>query len=256
MSGRQHERCAATPATHELRRHELLLLGRLAVLAQEVAKPSDVFLQAAIGHVAAVAGKDFRLRQIGARSVLVRVAEDEFARLERRAGARRRRLAGAFDDRLRKPVAVAEVIVRIVERRRRLQVQRRKHLHALALRDEFFVLDLATAALGGIAGEQDDDGVEVRAGETAHPVIRMIFSGIAEHLRAGDHALLELLGERGQRSLIHAERAQAVPGEGNRHPALVLVDRSSDRPRPTAPFRRIADSQARPPVALRNDRNS
>ena len=90
------------------------------------------------------------------------------------------------------------------------------------------MLDLGAAALGGVAGEQDDDGVEVRAGETAHPVVRMILSGIAEHLRAGDHALLELFGKRGQRSLIHAERAQAVPGEGHRHPALVFFDRSVD----------------------------
>ena len=187
-----------------------------------------MLLQAAIGHVAAVAGENFGLRQIGGRSVFVRVAEDEFARLERRAGAGRRHFAGAFDDRLRKPVAVAEMVVRIVERRRRLQVQRREHLHAFALCDELVVLGDAACALGGVAGKQDGDGVEVRAGEAAHPVVRMILSGVAEHLRAGDHALLELFGERGQRSLIHAKRAQAVPGEGHRHPAFVVFDRSHD----------------------------
>ena len=47
-------------------------------------------------------------------------------------------------------------------------------------------------------------------------------AGVAEHLRARGHALPELLRERGERSLVHAERAQAVPGEGHRHPALVL----------------------------------
>ena len=107
-------------------------------------------------------------------------------------------LTGAFDDRLREPVAVAEVIVRIIERRRRLQIQRRKHLYAFAPRDELFVLGLAALALGGVAGEQDRDGVQVGAGQTAHPVVRMILSGIAEHLRAGDHALPELLRKRGQ----------------------------------------------------------
>ena len=118
------------------------------------------------------------------------------------------------------------------------------------------MLCLAALALGGIAGEQDDDGVEVRAGEAAHPVVRMILSGVAEHLRAGDHALLELFGKRGQRSLVHAQCAQAVPGEGDRHPALVLVRPKLGSPRPIAPCRRIADSQARPPAALRNERNS
>ena len=196
------------------------------MLAQEIAKPAHMLLQAAIGHVAAVAGKNFGLRQIGGRSVFVRVAEDEFTRLERRAGAGRRHLAGALDDRLREPVAIAEVVVCIVERRRRLQVQRREHLNAFAPRDELVVLRLAAPALGGIAGEQDRDGVKVRAGEASDPVVRMILSGVAEHLRAGDHALLELFGERGQRTLIHAKRAQAVPGEGHRHPALVLFDRS------------------------------
>ena len=107
-------------------------------------------------------------------------------------------LAGAFDDRLRKPVVIAEVIVRIVERRGRLHVQGREHLHAVALRDELCVLHLATPALRGVAGEQDRDGVEVRAGQTAHPVVRMIHPGIPEHLRAGDHALLEFLRERGK----------------------------------------------------------
>ena len=66
-----------------------------------------------------------------------------------------------------------------------------------------------------------------RAGQPAHPVVRMIRARVAEHLRAADHALLELLGERGQRRLVHAQRAQAVPGEGHGHPALILV--STDR---------------------------
>jgi hypothetical protein len=86
---------------------------------------------------------------------------------------------------------------------------------------------MALLALGRVAGKQDSDGVEVRAGETAHPVVRMIVAGISKHFRARDHALLELFGERGQRSLIHAERAQAVPGEGHRHPAIVF-GRSAD----------------------------
>ena len=45
-------------------------------------------------------------------------------------------------DRLRQPVAIAEVIVGMVERRRRLQVQRREHFDTLAPRDELCVLRL------------------------------------------------------------------------------------------------------------------
>src|SRR5260370_10686877 len=120
------------------------------------------------------------------------------------------------------------MVVRLLEPRRRLQVQRREHLHALALRNEFVVLYLAAITLGSITGEQDGDGVKVRAGEATHPVVRMILSGIAEHLRPGNHALLELFGERGQRALIGAKCAQAVPGEGHRHPALIFFDRSHD----------------------------
>src|SRR4030095_12947293 len=97
----------------------------------------------AIGHVTAVTGKDLRLRQIGGRAVFVRVSEDELARLQGRAGAGRRLLAGAFDDRLRKPVAIAEVVMRIVERRGGLQVQRREQLDTVGSRDELCVLRLA-----------------------------------------------------------------------------------------------------------------
>ena len=90
---------------------------------------------------------------------------------------------------------------------------------------------LGSAALpfGGVAGKQYRNGVKVGPGEAAHPVVRMILSGVAEHLRAGDHSLPELLGKRGQRSFVHAQCAQAVPGEGHRHPAFVLVDRSLHR---------------------------
>ena len=40
--------------------------------------------------------------------------------------------------------------------------------------------------------------MQVGAGETADPVIRMVLSGVAEHLRARDHALLELFRKRGE----------------------------------------------------------
>src|SRR2546430_12998339 len=51
-------------------------------------------------------------------------------------------------------VAVAEMVVRVFERRRRLQVQRREHLNAFALCDEPVVLGQAAPAFGGIAGDR------------------------------------------------------------------------------------------------------
>ena len=91
--GCQCEWCAAAPAPHELRCDQLLFFMCVAVLAQEIAKPDHMLLETAIGHIAAVTGKNFWLRQIGRRSVFVRVPEDEFARLERRTRTGRRRIA-------------------------------------------------------------------------------------------------------------------------------------------------------------------
>ena len=117
------------------------------MLAQEVAERPDVLLQAAVGRVAAVAAEDFRLGLAGHVAVLVGIAEDEFARLQRAARAGRRLVARALDDRLRQPVAVAEVVVRVVERRGGVEVERREHLHPLASRDECSMLRLAALAL-------------------------------------------------------------------------------------------------------------
>src|SRR6185312_17293548 len=108
------------------------------------------------------------------------------------ARAGRRLVARALDDRLREPVTVAEVVVRVVERRGGVEVERREHLHPFASRDEPSMLGLATLALRTIAGEEDGDGVEVRAGQASHPMVGVIRARVAQDLRPGDHALLEL----------------------------------------------------------------
>ena len=78
-----------------------------------------------------------------------------------------------------------------------------------------------------VAGKQDGDGVKVGAGEapTRCPDDSLRCRQASPR---GNHALLELFGERGQRTLVDAKCAQAVPGEGHRHPALVSFDRSHD----------------------------
>jgi hypothetical protein len=52
----------------------------------------------------------------------------------------------------------------------------------------------------------------------------MIGAGVTEDVRARRHALLELLRERGERCFVHAQSLEAIPSEGHRHPALVLID--------------------------------
>ena len=76
-------------------------------------------------HITAVARKNLRLRQSGGRTFFVRIAEYEFAWLQRWAGSGRWLFAGTLDDRLRKPIAIAKVFVGVIERRSRLQIERR-----------------------------------------------------------------------------------------------------------------------------------
>ena len=197
LLGRQHQRSAAAPAAHQLRRDQFLLLGCVAVLLQEIAETPDVLLEAPVGEKAAVARQDLGLRQRDRSAVLVGVAEEKLSRLERRARAWRRHLAGSLDRRLRQPIAVAEMVVRVVERRCRLEVECRKHFDTGATRDAYCSCSVDTSlALRDITREEDDDGVEIGRGQATHPVVGMIRARVAEDLRASGHALTELLRER------------------------------------------------------------
>src|SRR5204862_6481406 len=80
-------------------------------------------------------------------------AEKELARLERRAGSRSGLLSGPLDHRLRQPVAIAEVLVRMVERRNRLEIETRERPDT-ARRPELCMLPAASFALGYVAREQ------------------------------------------------------------------------------------------------------
>src|SRR4029077_3417277 len=129
LLGRECQRRTAAPAAHQLRSDELPLLVRLAVRAQEVTELTHVLLEPPIGHEAAVAGEDFRLRQRRIHTALIRVTENELARLERGSRTGRRLVTRALDHRLREPVAVVEMIVRVIEGRGRLEIERRERLH-------------------------------------------------------------------------------------------------------------------------------
>src|SRR5262245_2021649 len=81
-----------------------------------------------------------------------------------------------------------------------------------------------TLAFSRSACEEDGDGVQRRTGETANPPIRTIPPRIAEHFRAGRHALPEFIGERREWLFIHSKRAKSLPREGNGHPPLLALD--------------------------------
>ncbi len=112
-----------------------------------------MLLQTAVSHVAAVAGQYLGQRAIGDHAIFVRIPEDELARLQRRARAGRRILAAALDSRLGQPVAIAEVVVGVIERRDGLEIEHGEKLDAWACGDEFFVLGYAPGMLGRVSGE-------------------------------------------------------------------------------------------------------
>src|SRR5437016_13874042 len=88
------------------------------MLLQEIAELTDMFFQPAIGHEATVPRKDLRLRQTIGGAVLVWVAKEELTRLKWMTRPRSRHVATqTFDRRQRKPITIAEMIVRILERR-------------------------------------------------------------------------------------------------------------------------------------------
>src|SRR5436309_14047555 len=71
---RQHKRCAAAPAAHELCCDELLLLRRLSMLSKKIAERAHMLLQAPIGHVAAIPPYDCLSRPGRYRPFLVRTS--------------------------------------------------------------------------------------------------------------------------------------------------------------------------------------
>jgi hypothetical protein len=68
------------------------------VLCEEIAKPSHVLLEPAVGQEAPVARQDLGLREELLGSVLVGITENKLSRFERCPGPRRRLLAGSLDD--------------------------------------------------------------------------------------------------------------------------------------------------------------
>src|SRR5438876_955893 len=97
--------------------------GVATMLAKKVAKSSDMLLQSAIGHEGAISGENFWLRQRHHLATLILMSENEFPRLDRRAGAGRRLYSASFDLGFREPISIAEMLVRVVKRRNAVKVQ-------------------------------------------------------------------------------------------------------------------------------------
>ena len=121
----QDQRSAAPPAPHQFGSHQFLLFRCFAMGSQKIAKRAHMLFHSQIGNVAAVARESFGLWQPSGRTFFVRVAKKKFAGFDRWARAGCRLLFRSCDDRLREPVAVAEVFVSVVERGNRFQIQSR-----------------------------------------------------------------------------------------------------------------------------------
>ena len=139
---------------------------------------------------------------------------------QRRARAGRRLLAGALHDRLRQPVAEAEVVVGVVERRVTRSGRgttgsaRRRCGRAACRARRWSVRDCSSSRANRIA--------IACTSSPARPPTQWsgrFGAGVAEDVGARRHALAELVGKGGKRLLGHAERAQPIPRERQRDPA-------------------------------------
>ena len=163
----------------------------------------------------------------------------------------------ALDHRLRQPVAIAEMVVGVVERRRRLELQAGDHLDARA----------PGRAASSCSTSQRPRSAASRANRMAMawrsgPAVPStqcsgaFAAGVAEHLGARRHARPELVGKGRQRFLVEPERPQPVPGEGDRHPAARFASPCRPPP-PSGPSASISlQPGAVPASASRKDRKT
>src|SRR5204862_7584772 len=155
--------------------------------------------------------------------------EKELTWLERRSRTGRRFDTHSFDLRLRHPIAVAEVVVRVLEWRKCLEIERRQHFDPGKLRGILLVFTDAALSFRDVTREEDHDRMEVRADKTAHPVIGMIRSGIAKDRGARRHPLTKLFRKRRQTGVIDAKGTQAVPSERDGDPTRIERSAGLDR---------------------------
>ena len=89
---------------------------------EKIAKCAHMLFHHQIRDIAAVTKKNPRLRHSRGRTFFIRIPEKEFTWFDRRARAGCRLHSRSLDNRLREPVAVSEMFVSVVERRKGFQI--------------------------------------------------------------------------------------------------------------------------------------
>src|SRR4029077_21278019 len=111
------------------------------------------------------------------------------AGLDRRSRAGRRHNPRSFNLRRGKPVTVAKMFSYMVERRDRLQVQRRQNLYPGGTCQKCPMLTNALLPRGCVASEQNSDGVKLRPRKAADPIVGMVRAGVTESPAIGPPCL-------------------------------------------------------------------
>ena len=214
----ERERSAALPAPDHLRAEQRLLLAARRLRPKVLPVGRDPRVQLPEDDVRAVAAEHLRGRHRRQLARLVRVAEDDLARLERPLLRIRGGPAAPLDRRLADPVLEAEGRP---PARELVAVLAPDHLDARKLRMRAArLLDHGLQPLA-VRGERRQSDVDVAGAERLLPVLRTAVADIAQQRRAGRHPLSELRREAVERALRDAERLQAVIGEGGRDPGVV-----------------------------------
>src|SRR6266850_6443624 len=130
---REDKRSPAPPPSHQLGRYPFLLLRCFAMFPEKIAKCAHMLFHPQIRDIAAVTRKNPRLRHSRGRTFFIRIPEKKFTWFDRRARAGCRLDSRSLDNRLREPVAVSEVFVSVVERRKGFQIQGGEKFDSLAL---------------------------------------------------------------------------------------------------------------------------
>src|SRR5262249_47795438 len=116
---------------------------------------------------------------------------------------------------------ITEVVVRVLQWRRCLQVQRREGFHPGKARRVLLMHPDTAFAFGNIAGKEDHDCVQVATRQATHPIVRVVSARVPEDLSPSGHSLAEFFGKGSEGSLIDPELSQTVPGNCHRYPSSV-----------------------------------
>ena len=236
----QRERRAALPTSDHLGAQQRLLLPARGAFAEVPPVGRDAGVQLPEHDVGTVAAEQHGGRHRRQAARLVGIAEDELAGLDRSLPGVGAGDPAALHRRLADPVLEAEGGA---PRRELVAVLAPDHLHPGQL------LVGAACPLGhrrqprGVGRQRRQRHVHVGGSKRLFPIGRAAVADVAQLGRAGRHALPELRREAVQRLLGHAQRLQALVGEGNGDPGAAGGVRSG----PAGVDHRVQPPQQLPP---------